>query len=390
MKRTLICLILLSIFSITLFAGIEEDINDYHLDDNHFNGKARNLLADEIETGNFIKVYQITDLILNKYRSTDSKPFTHRELFVIALVTNRLDLMINERLFLEEYNPYSYYWADRLFYSRSVYDNAYRIISTKEDFYRKLISDSDLSQEEKDFAKLYLFTSVKKEKNVYVIGADEKGDEFLQKYPKLKYRKYIRNKISILYKPSPLGFGGTMYLNHGNPTYQMEKYFEGNIGFCFDIYVTFKGLSISYIHLEEGFESKKVFHQNEAWVKDENFKQTTDGLQLGPRLRSTEKFSFEPHIFLGFSSIDWVKKNKKKKVLSTTPTTGLGLSIYYQIKKGNFTKSDNHYSEGGYYLSATYDYYNPFYNLKYDDYDGGVWSLGIGVGYYLRPDWKVE
>lgn len=387
MKRTIVCIIFLSIFLNINCSNLEEEIINYRIDNESFIRNARVMLAQELKNDNIEKVKDITALLISRYDYRLKEVFHAQELFVIGAETDSLALIFDYAFNISKTN--TFYTHSRGYrntpHNDSLSGICTNLLDDREDYYIREIKDSDYPKDEKDFILLCLRVRFTYDYYVDDSGQNEACDDFLEKYPESQYKEFIRDKIRFVYEPDKFGIGYSFHSGYGAGLYKYNNYFEASGIIQFALFVTYENFVGRILYKQDHFQSKKAFVENGTWEKNDNFIQNFYGIQIGNSLLEMNKFSIEPHISLGYTDLRFGKKDKRKDVLDLSMTTGIGISIKYRIDNKN-NRGDNPYYDGAYFISIGCDYYNPLYNLKYDDYNGGKYSFSLGFGRYFKND----
>lgn len=387
MKKSLFIFYFVAIISTLLSINYDRDPLSFTDDDEIFIQNCRNSISIKLDEGNSERIREIVRLISERFNDNLDVAFCTEELFVIGVECDSLSLILAANIYETGYlhcrgGRISYYDSYDSFSHKST-----ELMRENIEIYSKKIMQSNLTQEEIDFALLILDDDYRRDNYTSIDTTNARCEKFFENHPNSIYEKYIRDFIRLVIAPYKWGTGVTAYISYTQGCYKFDDFFNDDVSFQINSYFTHKNFVTSLMLRHDKLKSSKAFTRLD-FKKDKKFHQNTLGIQFGNRIRSLQKLSFEPHIFLGYSYIDYIKKGDTKEFLASSPTTGIGFSLHYVVSKEDYSSQINPYSDGAYYISFSCDYYNNMYGLRYDDYNGGTLSLSLGFGYYIRSNIK--
>jgi len=394
MSKYMLSALFLTLLSSLFSVNYDRDKFRFTDDDEIFIHKARTRISIRLDEGNSERIREIVRLISERFNGDLDVAFSSLDLFVIGAECDSLKLLLTPKIIITGNNngggvQGSYYDSfDPLSHKSS------ELMRENIEIYSRKIRQSEFTQEEIDFTLLILDHDNRRDNYASIDSTNARCEKFFENHPESIYERYIREFMRYEIAPHDWGTGASVYATYTQGYYKFDDYFKDIKSFQLNLYFTHKNFVTNLLFKEDILRSSKAFTRND-YNKNTKFRQYTAGLQFGNRIRSLQKLSFEPHIFVGASSIENERKDDSKSFLSFSPATGIGFSIYCVIFRNDysnmniFNDKNNAYSNGSIYAALTFDYFNPLYNIKYDNYNGGTLSISVGLGMYTREDGRL-
>ncbi len=362
--------------------------------------KGRGLLAKKFKEGDYEKVSEIKNYLLQKVQKQNYIIFYPLEYWYILYWTkqynelladfSKADSLNNKRagqtgyrndLMLKIQPP-----EDLLL--KNLYDKSKDSIFELDSF----VDNSSLQQEDKDFLKLRLqyLISAQKPAESSQDSLNMIANQFLKTYPNSHYATFVRKHVRYEFVPSKWGFVFEFFSGYGFLNKELEKNFTNPIpiGIDFDIYYKKVALYLrDYIGLNK--TKTDIPYPNGVWEKGSQVRVYLPEASVGYVALDNKTFKIAP--FAGISGADFAPTQydiendhnleKAEIKFTTTYTAGLNLDIKLGRTK---TPMVSFREESYWFLRIRYGYNWPQFKNKYNRFDGTLQYITIGVGGFGR------
>lgn len=275
-----------------------------------------------------------------------------------------------------------------------------RQIYNERSYIQNAISNSKLSEEEKDFLNYFLIFTIHQIKicdDSHQKEAFQSGQEFLKNYEDSKYRRFIE-KYSSTFKT--WGNSGWEYIVKGN-TYR----FTGGLGEHLTPSLL-AGLQLSFTKRQWYFSGTISFGRNRAEkgffhhiMLEENrrFNTMSAGFSVGNHVLLLEKWTVTPYVGINLDVLSpqpFAFESAGTLNLRSIPGLGpkLGASIDFTVPKEECNKSGFSQAEErrkSRIFRLDLSYHIPGFNRTVDELSGGYFNIGLGFGIF-QPKVKED
>lgn len=355
--------------------------------------KSRNLILENLYTGNFEKIKQITEYLEREYKDADYIPIWYVERLLLSYCIRDYDYILDKLKLPEPENNTDeekiYPPNDKLGLKLGEYlSNKYMMVKGE------ISSFSNINIEHQDFLILALdFLLYKFGQTPFVsqAGLNFESDTFLQTYPESEYEDFIRKNIRYVVKTSDWGLGIEAGLGGGILIGDLKSYFNSHpvLGFAFE--GNYKNLFLT-LNLDIGIgSSKNSFEYNGVWKDD--LKLNFDMLKaaIGYNVFENESFRIIPFTGMGAMKIQPPEEVKKE----AGNDVSLGFSALYSIGINTDYKFSPRYfpsilgtEQGTYYLRLRAGYNLPTFNSDDNRFNGGILFFQIIFGSFGKKAYR--
>jgi hypothetical protein len=367
---------------------------DYDNSKSEVISKWRRVLLDKFMEGDLKAVREIKNHLVYEVENENYAVFYPAEYWLILYWTQEYNYLTNSVLnydslqissFRQKIKPQQDYLAGELLRKT-------RESLQMNEFYIRL---SGISAIDKDFLSMNLR---------YIVSGDDfagitqdslntLADAFLKKYPKSDYENFIRKNIRFKYKPAKWGFGVEFFSGYGIFSNDIAKSFTNTIpvGVAFDIYfINF----VLYLRDFIGFSQtrKDIAYDNGVWEKGSQVRVYLPEASLGYVVFNNRYLKIAPFAGIASMSIGPTEHDTKEepdlKKANLTFTTTYAAGLNLDIKPGEWKKSKPKYRQNQdyWFVRVRYALTLPQFDWKYDDYNGVMNYITIGVGIFTRKN----
>lgn len=253
--------------------------------------------------------------------------------------------------------------------------------------------ESDLTQSEKDFLVMHLFSCLrtKDSKDITQDTLNLLADNYLRKYPNNEHiditRKYIRYKLV----PSNWGFAYEFFSGYGFFSGNLKNHYSDNVPMGIDFDVCYKKF-VLYLRDYLGFSNTKhdSNEQGELWPKNSQVQVCLPEASLGYVIHDSKHFRLAP--FMGISSTDIAPTeydlervpNLKYYELKFSTTYSIGFNMDFKFGKPKMAIITPGPQESNWFLRIRYGYNFPQFSKSYPGFDGDMQYITIGLGGFGR------
>lgn len=254
------------------------------------------------------------------------------------------------------------------------------------------IDNSELSVEEKEFLKLWLysllFTPDKVDDEPEMEEVNSMATGFLETYENSEYADYTRRFIRYRFRPGNWGLGYEFYLGHNALTGGLSHHFRNSIAGGFALDALYKDFDLSLrFNYASTKTNREVINHNINWPV--NIKGYLIGADLTlqyPAFQSRD-IKFMPFIGIGGMGMGPTDTEIKshpelgdfKELSALNYLTGL------EIKLNTWSKETDLSRYGGTYIGVRYTFYIPNYNRENNLLDGNMHMVTLSFGGFSRP-----
>lgn len=405
--KKFIFLTLIIFFAFTSYAqqdSLQQQIMNYADTNAQFIAKGRGLLTEKFKEGDYEKVKEIKDYLLQNIHNENYIIFYPMEYWYILywtqeyneLLTSFSQTDLQNNIFFKEKG--NHYHNDLLISKKipppedllisKLYQRSKDSILVLDSF----IENSSLGQEYKDILKLRLqyLTSRRNPTATTQDSLNSSATKFLKSYPQSSFAPFVQRYIRYEFVHSKWGFTFEFFSGYGVLNKELESYFTNPvpIGIDFDIYYQKVALFLrDYI----GFSKTKldIPYTNGTWKKGSQVRVFLPEASLGYVALDNKIFKVTP--FAGISGTDFSPTeydiqndhNLRKAEIEFTTTYTAGLNV--DIKMGKTNSNMVSFREESYwFLRIRYGYNWPQFKNKYNRFDGTMQYITIGVGGFGR------
>ncbi len=365
--------------------SLQTEILNYSDTNSEMITKGRVLLADKFKEGDYNKVREIKDYLMERFRGKNYVVFYQSEYWHILYWTQQYDELLEKIKAFDSQNTN---------YKRRINPRPDFLFETLRDkswdsqlLLDSMIKNAALKSVDKDFLMMYLKYIARNE--IYQLEVKDSmniiADNFLTSYPNSDYERFTRNYIRYKFVPSKWGFGIEFFSGYSIFTKDLKKNYQNTIpvGIAFDIYYRKMAL---YLRNFIGFSKTKndIPYDDQTWEKGAPVRVFLPEATLGYVVLDNKRFKATP--FAGISSTDisptqhdlnkTLGLEKVDLKFTTTYTAGLNLDI----KLGRGMPMVTLGPEENYgFLRFRYAINFPQFEKKYG-YSGNLHYLTVGVG----------
>lgn len=382
--------------------SIQNEILNYTDSTAHIIQKGRGLLTEKFNEGDYEKVKEIKDYLLQHIHDNNYIIFYPAEYWYILywtqeyndLITSFSQVDVQSKLHFKE-NRFSsnalsskkILPADDLLLNR-LYERSKDSVLVLD----ARIDSSSLGQEYKDILKLRLqYLNSSRSRSAFTQDSlNAAATNFLKLYPNSSFAPFVRNNVRYEFVPSKWGFTFEFFSGYGIFNKELQQHFTNPIpiGVAFDIYYKKTALFLrDYI----GFSKTKtdIGDQENVWKKNSQARVFLPEASLGYVALENKFLKVTP--FAGIAGTDITpteydkehNPNLKKAGLKFTTTYATGINLDIKMGKTNATMVS--FSEESYwFLRIRYGYTWPQFKNKYGEFDGTMQYITIGVGGFGR------
>ncbi|HEY5391854.1 MAG TPA: hypothetical protein VIJ57_07060 [Hanamia sp.] len=364
--------------------------------------KGRGLLAEKFMEGDYEKVREIRDYLLQKVQDKNYLIFYPLENWYILYWTQQYNellksISVTDSLNNQRFNRIGYdddlrfdkkiQPAQDLLFSK-LYERSKDSILQLDTF----IDNSSLKDEDKDFLKLNLLYLIKAGSSRATArdSLNVSADKFLEEFPASKHVSFIRKYIRAEYVPSKWGFVFEFFSGYDILTKELKDHFTNAvpIGVAFDIYYKKWALFLRD-HIGLNKTSIDIPYNNGVWEKGSQVRVYLPEASVGYVALENKILKLTP--FAGISSTDFSpttvdqnsNSNLKNAELKFTTTWSAGLNVDIKIGRSK-TPMVSYNEESYWFLRVRYGYNLPQFQNKYDGYSGAIHYITVGVGGFGR------
>jgi hypothetical protein len=356
--------------------------------------KSRNLILENLSTGNFTKIKQIADYLKDKYSGSKYVPIMYVEKLLLSYCVKDYKYLLDELKILQIYkydvrDEKVFPPEDQLGLKLGEYlSNKYVMIKGE-------ISSSDLNEEDIEILVLNLKFLLYRYGETPFISQEEinfDSDAFLRKYPQSEYEDYIRKNIRYVIKTSDwslgieIGLGGSLY--------------SGGLNDYFNSYIMFDaGLEGSYnkwflgLNMDIGTaKAREPFEYNGSWGENLRLNHTAFKGNLGYNIFENEDFRIIPFAGVGAMKIAPTEEDKKQPgndvSLGYSIIYSVGINTDYKFGIHNFPSMFFGTEQGTYFIRLRAGYNFP--TFKSDDvrFSGGMFFFQIIWGSFGKKVYR--
>ncbi len=213
------------------------------------------------------------------------------------------------------------------------------------------------------------------------------ADEFLSTYPNSEYEKIVRKHIRYKWSPSKWGFVAEFFTGYGIFTESLESNYTNNIplGVAFDIY--YKNFTL-YLRDYIGFSKTKndIPYDDGLWEKGSQVRVFLPEASLGYVILDNKLIKFAP--FAGIASTHIAptthdtdnEPSLEKVALDFTTTYTIGFNIDIKLGRSKIPMVSYGPESSYWFLRLRYAFNFPQFENKFDDVNGNMHYLTIGLG----------
>jgi len=308
--------------------SLETEILNYSEARSVLIANARNMIIDDVKTGNFTRVDSVISLVDQKLVSTNSVWLAWPERVLLRFIRIDPDLIrdpatLSTYFDFRDIDPDRKYLIpkDELFYELQLYvkEHEKQIL----DGYIRATNDPEVIEFVRLFMKqiLYRFHHDLDEIN---IGSNA----FLRSWPDSPYRLLVSRYIRYQYRPTYWGFGIGMVFGQGQYDRSLARYFPSHqtFGIMFELY--FHRIALNTVMQFGGsFHPRKDFETNgNVWEKSAKYNQALFSVEMG-YIWQMPGITITPYI--GLAGQQFAKVREKKE--GADDGFGTPLAIGYDV-----------------------------------------------------------
>ncbi len=393
MRKTILTTVFLFLSSVVLLgqvSDIEKEITEQPVGKSFLISKGRQMLLDKFLEGDWQKVSEVTDYLL-QIEDTNYVALYPAEYWYVLYWTQAYPELLMDIPQLDSTAIASFY--NRIRPSEDVLmTNMHKKTLAHKDEIQAQIDMAQVDQREKDFLHLHLGWLLLDTRKFEIQDSINKiADTFLVTYDSTDYDTFIKHQIRYKLKASKWGMIYDVSMGYGMFTHNLVKHYTNHFVAGFAFGALYKGFDLSFNVNFGAIKNKQdTPYSNGVLEKKSSLTMTSMYLTLGHEIFKNKRFKITPYMGFGGSSItiseDEKEKDKALKEVELRMQTAFAGGVKLEIKLGK----SSFYSPFSYsYISIRYNYIMPSFQRKYNGMLGNVHTITIGFGGILRDVKRV-
>lgn len=398
MQNKLFLLVLLYLVSPSLWGqndSIRKQILGYEESRSTVISKARKMITDKFLAGDFKKIKEVKDYIVQTNDSAYIN-FYPKEYWFLLYWTQEYTVLAEDIIKLD--SLYVVNFRNKITPDRDILNDVLSFKSHENQTQLKMqIKNALLDNETRDFLLLtfdYLIWDENDDRFVQD-ELNDRADHFMLKYPKSKCNDFIRRIIKYKLVPKDWGMSFEFFSGYGIFTKSLASNYTNNIpiGVAFDIcYKKYELQLRDYI----GFNKTKSELKYSQGTLKKNTRITVflPEASISYVMYSNNLLQISP--FVGIASMDislpTAETQKvpalKELSLEFTTTYAFGINYTFKLKKNNGSKY--HPNASFTFMRIRYGYCMPQFQKKYEGISGNMHFITIGFGAMARALKRVR
>ena len=388
-NKLLLLFIIITTHTFAQNDSIQGEILKYRDTKSELINNGRKLLLQKFTEGDFNKVRQLKDYLVNDVQNEDYAAFSFMEYWLL-LYWNQEYQELTQQLALFNSSTIGEFQRKIKPGKDLLFEKVLNKSRESEILLETFILTSDLNSEQKDFLSMnlkYLLTN----ESYPLITQDSiniLADNFLKNYPGSQFETFTRQFIRVRNIPSKWAFAVEFFSGFGKSTDGLNEVFGTHIplGITFDIcYKKFNLYLRDYIGI--GKTKADIINSNITWNKGSKYNLFLPEASLGYTLIDNKRIRLSP--LAGISACFFtptpydIEKNPDLNdiELHFSPSYAFGLNL--DLKLGPVplnvvARNESNYS----FIRFRYTYCIPTFERRYSDISGNVHTLTVGFGLF--------
>jgi hypothetical protein len=346
-------------------------------------------MTDYLLQGNFEKVKEIKDYLLENYASNENNVFYPSEYYLILFLVNDYDELLSavDHPVMGIRYPN---WKTGFFYD-DLWQNLIEETRNNVNDIEEQLKKADLSDVDRDFLTLLLKYLVRGSKETYPEITQDSinvwANGFLKKYPESNYTDMVKKSIKFELVPSDWGFSFSFFSGYGLFTKDVKNYIKNNVpvgvGFdvCYKRFALYLRDYIGFTHLK-----KDLPYSLGVWEKGSSAQVMIPEVSLGYYVKEGKHYKVAPFAGIAYTGIIPVEVDEDKNPdLSEADRGATTFSVGVNLDVIPFVNLKSNKPESGYvYLKIRYAYGMTSFGQKYQGFEGNIHYITVGIGIMSR------